>query len=179
MVTSEDDVDEDEAKVIKSTINNAVTGWENAGTIPFVNRKLQFTPWTMTSQDAQFLESRQFSIREIARWFGIPPHLLMETSAASNWGTGIEQQNLGLARFNLVTWTARVEQALSRLLPGPRFVEFDFAGLERGAPESEIGLLIAQVNAGLLTVDEARAIRNLPPLVGAGTPAPEPAAVPA
>ena len=184
LVTSEDDLDEGEAKTIKATIDDAVNGWENAGTIPFVNRRLKFTPWTMNAQDAQFLESRQFSIREIARWFGIPPHLLMETSAASNWGTGIEQQNLGLARFNLVSWTCRIEQTLSRLLPRPRWVEFDFAGLERPTPEGEIQLLIAQVQARLLTVDEARAIRNLPPLDAGPTPAqqatePTPTGVPA
>jgi HK97 family phage portal protein len=165
MVTPDgEDIEPDEAKEIKRGIESSVLGWENASSIPVINKRLKFTPWTMTAQDAQFLESRQFSIREIARWFGIPPHLLMETSAASNWGTGIEQQNLGLARFNLVSWTCRVEQTLSTLLPKPRFVEYDFAGLERPAPEVEIALLISQVQAGLLTLDEARAIRNLPPL---------------
>lgn len=171
MVTPDEDVEEDEAKVIKATIDANVTGWEHAAGIPVFNRRLKFTPWTMSSQDAQFLESRQFSVREIARWFGIPPHLLMETSAASNWGTGIEQQNLGLSRFTLTPWTTRVEQSLSRLLPRPRFVEFDFAGLERGSPAEEIQLLITQIQAGLLTVDEARAIRNLPPLQAGPTPA--------
>lgn len=169
MVTPDEDVDEDEAKVIKATLDANAMGWEHNASIPVFNRRLKFTPWTMSSQDAQFLESRQFSIREIARWFGIPPHLLMETSAASNWGTGIEQQNLGLARFNLVGWTCRVEQALSNLLPRPRFVEFDFAGLERPAPEDEIRLILEQVNGGFITPNEGRAIRNLPPVDGGDT----------
>jgi hypothetical protein len=66
----------------------------------------------------------------------------------------------------LAPWTARLEQRLSRLLPSPRFVEFDFAGLERGSPEAEIALLIQQVAAGLITVNEARAIRNMDPIEG-------------
>lgn len=172
MVTPDgEDVEPDEAKDIRRAIDASVTGWENASTVPVINRRLKFTPWTMSAVDAQFLESRQFSVREIARWFGIPPHLLMETSAASNWGTGIEQQNLGLARFNLVGWTTRIEQTLSTLLARPRWVEFDFAGLERPDPETEIRLLIEQVNAGLLTLNEARAIRNLPPVDAPPTPA--------
>lgn len=159
-----DDVDEDEAKLIKDAVDRNVTGWENAGGIAVFNRKLKFTPWTMSAQDAQFLESRSFQIEEIARWFGVPPHLLMQTDKQTSWGTGVEEQNLGLARFTLNQWTCRIEQRLSRLLPNPRFVEFDYAGLERPTPEDEINLLIAQVAAGLLTLDEARAIRNLPPL---------------
>lgn len=169
MVTSEDDMDEDEAKLIKKQLDRSLNGWENAGTVPVVNRKLKFTPWTMSASDAQFLESRAFQIEEIARWFGVPPHLLMQTDKQTSWGTGVEEQNNGLARFTLNPWTVRIEQALSRLLPNPRWVEFDYAGLERPTPEDEINLLIAQVNAGILTVDEARAVRNLPPLSQAGT----------
>jgi HK97 family phage portal protein len=184
MVSSEDEVDEDEATVIKASLDRSANGWENAGTIPFINRKLKFTPWTMSAADAQFLESRAFQIEEIARWFGVPPHLLMQTDKQTSWGTGVEEQNNGLARFTLNHWTTRIEQALSRLLPGPRWVEFDYAGLERPTPEDEIALLISQVQAGLLTVDEARAIRNMPPLnvpAIAADPAevPEPEVVPA
>lgn len=184
MVTPDEDVDPDEVKTIKSEIEAKVSGWENAGGIPVVNRKLKFTPWTMTMQDAQFLQSRQFQIEEIARWFGVPPHLLMQTEKQTSWGTGVETQNRGLARFALNGWTTRIEQRLSRLLPNPRFVEFDFAGLERPTPEQEIDLLIKQVQAGLLTVNEARAIRNLPPVeepepAPESDPADDPEAVPA
>lgn len=164
LVSTEEDVDETEAKIIKRDLDQKITGVENASDIAFVNRKLKFTPWTMSNQDAQFLGSRQFQIEEIARWFGIPPHALMQTEKQTSWGTGVAEQNRGLSRMVLAPWTIRLEQRLSRLLPKPRFVEFDFAGLERGTPETEIQLLIAQVQAGLLTVDEARRIRNLPPL---------------
>ena len=118
----------------------------------------------MTAADAQFLESRAFQIEEVARWFGVPPHLLMQTDKQTSWGTGVEEQNNGLSRFTIHPWTTRIEQALSRLLPSTQWVEFDFASLERPTPEDEINLIIAQVNAGILTVDEARALRNLPPL---------------
>jgi len=164
MVTPDEDVDPDEVKAISREIEAKVSGWENTGRIPVVNRKLKFTPWTMTAKDAQFLESRAFSVQEVARWTGVPATLLMDPSAVSTWGSGVEVQYRGLGRFTLHPWAVRFEQRLSRLLPNPRFVEFDFAGLERPTPEQEIDLLIRQVQAGLLTLDEARAIRNLPPI---------------
>lgn len=191
MVTPDDDFDPDEADEIKAQVNQALTGVENAGEIAVINRRLKFTQMSMSAQDAQFLESRQFSIEEIARWFGVPPFELMQTEKQTSWGTGIESQQRGLGRTTLAPWATRLEQRLSWLLPNPRFVEFDFAGLERPTPEAEIDLLIKQVNAGLLTLNEARAIRNLPPVEGGNTvkgaqpapapdqqPDPEPEAVP-
>ncbi|MGH3735841.1 MAG: phage portal protein [Micromonosporaceae bacterium] len=164
LVSAEEDVDADEAKTIKEGLDRKLGGWENAGEVAFVNRKLKFTPWTMNAEEAQFLESRQFQIEEVARWTGVPPHLLMQTEKQTSWGTGVAEQNRGLARFTLLPWTRRIEERLSRLLARPRFVEFEYAGLERPTPEQEIQLLIQQLQAGLLTVDEARKIRNLPPL---------------
>lgn len=167
----EDSPDWENAAEMKAQINDALTGVENTGQVAVLNRKLKFQQMTMSAEDAQFLESRMFSIEEIARWFGVPPFELMQTDKQTSWGTGIESQQRGLGRGTLLPWATRVEQRLSRLLPKPRFVEFDFAGLERPTPEVEISLLIQQVQAGLLTIDEARAIRNLPPLPAGPTPA--------
>ncbi|MFI7677876.1 phage portal protein [Actinophytocola sp. NPDC049390] len=164
LVTPDEDVTPDEAQEMKDDLQVKVLGAENAGTIAFINRKLKFEKWSLSAVDAQFLESRQFQIEEISRWTGVPPHLLMQTEKATSWGTGIGEQNRGLRQFTLLGWTRRIEQRLSRLLPGGQIAEFDFASLERPSPEDEINLLIAQVNAGLLTLNEARRIRNMPPL---------------
>ncbi|GAA5119109.1 phage portal protein [Haloechinothrix salitolerans] len=166
LVTPEEDVDEDEAKEIKAGLDKKTAGWRHNGEVAFVNRKLKFTPWTMSAEDAQFLGSRAFQVEEIARWTGVPPHLLMQTEKQTSWGTGVAEQNRGLARFTLAGWTGRIEQSLSRLLRSPLFCEFDFAGMERPTPEQEIRLLLEQVQAGLITVNEARKIRNLPPIDG-------------
>ncbi|NIL64774.1 phage portal protein [Salinispora arenicola] len=164
LVTPDDaDLEGDEATAIKAELLTSVGGWENAGSIAVVNRRLKFTPWTMSAADAQFLQSRQFSIEEVARWFGVPPHLLMQTEKQTSWGTGVAEQNRGLGRFTLSPWTARVEQRLSRLLGAHRWAEFDFAGLERPNVETEIDLVIKQMQAGLITRTEARALRNLGP----------------
>lgn len=181
IVTPEEDISDDDAKIIKASLNAKIAGWENAGEIAVINRKLKFTPWTMSMEDAQFLQSRQFSIEEVARWYGVPPHLLMQTEKQTSWGTGVAEQNRGLARYTLSSWTSRIEERLSRLLPAPRFVEFDFAGLLKPSPEQEIPLLIQQVEAGLMTVNEARRIRGMDPVEGGDTlssvSAPQPEAV--
>lgn len=169
MVTPEQDVTEQEAQTIKDSLTSKAAGVDNAGEIAVINRRVKFTPWSMSLEDAQFLQSRQFQIEEIARWWGIPPFALMQTEKQTSWGTGIESQQRGLGRTVLSPWTVRIQQRVSRLLARPRFFEFDFAGLERATPAEEIRLLIEQVRGGLLTVNEARRIRNLEPVAGGDT----------
>jgi HK97 family phage portal protein len=158
------DFDKDDAQTIKDLINRKVLGPENAGDIPVINKALKFTQWTLSAADQQFLESRSFSIDEIGRWFGVPPHLLGLTEKSTSWGQGIAEQNRGLARYTLTNWTDRIASRLSIDIPAGKVAEFDYAGFIAPSPEDEIGLLIDQVNAGLLTLNEARRVRNLPPL---------------
>lgn len=149
---------------IRQELNRNVLGHENAGTIALVNRRLQFTPWTMTAQQAQFLESRQFQIEEISRWTGVPPHLLMQLDKQTSWGTGVDEQNRGLSRYVLGHWAQRFEQRASRLLARPRTVAFDFSGLERPNYAVEVDIDLKQVAAGVMTADEYRAKRGWDPL---------------
>ncbi|WP_433117110.1 phage portal protein [Micromonospora sp. CA-246542] len=166
LASPEDDLETEEVREIKRTLDSATTGPDNAGKIAIVNRRLKFTPWTMSAVDAQFLQQRQFQIEEISRWTGVPPHLLMQTEKQTSWGTGVEEQNRALGRTVLAPWASRLEGRGSRLLAKPRWLEVDFSGLERPSPDKEIELLLKQTGKPFLTVNEARKIRNLPPIAG-------------
>jgi HK97 family phage portal protein len=115
---ADEDLTVDEAKTVKETVTAAMTGVENAGAVAVINRKLKFTPWQLSAVDAQFMASRDFSIDEVGRWWGIPGHLLGQTEKQTSWGTGIAEQNRGLARWTLTPWTSRFEQRMTRLLAG-------------------------------------------------------------
>lgn len=154
---------------IRRQLDRSTAGYENAGAIAVVNRRLKFTPWTMTAVDAQFLQSRQFQIEEISRWTGVPPHLLMQTEKQTSWGTGVDEQNRALGRTVLNPWSTRFEQRASRLLAKPRWVEVDFTALERPAPDREAETDLKQVAAGVMTVAEYRAKRGWEPLPAAET----------
>lgn len=169
LVTPLEDLTEEEAKQIKEGLRAKMLGVDNAGDVAVINRQLKFEKWSMTPEDSQFIESRAFQIDEIARIFGVPPHLLMEMTKQSSWGTGLIEQNQAWARYTLSSWTTRIEQRLSRLLPKPRFCEFDYKGLLRPTPGEEINLLLAEVNGGLISLNEARKIINLPPVADGDT----------
>jgi HK97 family phage portal protein len=166
LVTPDDDLDPDEAKAIKKDLTGRVTGPENAGEVVVINRKLNFSPWQMTAADAQFLESREFQVEEVGRWFGIPPHLLGVTEKATSWGQGIAEQNRGLARYTLKPWTSRIDERLSLIVPVGKTVEFDYSEFVASSPEQLSTMLIAEVTGQLRTPNEARKVLNLPPVDG-------------
>lgn len=174
LVSGDEDLAQSDAEEAVAALKAKMAGADHAGDIMFMNARLKFSPWTIPPVDAQFIESRVHQIEEVSRIFGVPPHLLGQTEKQTSWGSGVAEQNRGLARYTLMSWTTRLEQRLSRLLSRPTVAEFDYSGLLQPAPEVEIPLLISQVEAGLLTLDEARRIRNLPPLpASAAAPAPE------
>lgn len=168
VLVPEDDPDDGEADQIQALINDKIGGTENAGRIVVLERKYDLKPWGMSLRDAQFLESREFSIYEMARWFGIHPVFLMDPKAVSTWGTGVEILQRGLGRFTLPQYTDPFQEAMTELLPNKSCAEFDFSALERGSPADEVSLIIQQVDGALLTINQALAKMNRPGIGPAG-----------
>lgn len=128
---------------------------------------------SMTSADAQLLESRRFQVVDIARAFGIPPHMIGETSASTSWGTGIEQMSLGFVRYTLRPHLHRFAQELNRkLFPAgsETFIEFNVDGHLEGDSKAQAEFFSKALGgpgaAGWMVVDEVRALKNLPPIEG-------------
>ncbi len=92
-----------------------------------------FTEPTLTPEDSQFLLSRQFSVTEMARWLGLPPHKIQDLSRSTN--NNIEEQGIDYVGDGLSPWLVLIESAFDRdlvLVPAKYFVEFNADGLMRG-----------------------------------------------
>lgn len=169
ILSPEDDLEDDELALAKREIYNAITGAERSGSVPLVNRKLIFSPWMMSAADSQFLQQRQFSVEEMARWTGVPPHLLMQTAGATSWGSGLAEQNEALSRYTLDGWTQLLTGRWSRLLARPRRVEMPFTELTRPTYADMVTLMVAATGQPVMSVDEGRAKLHLPPVPGGAT----------
>jgi HK97 family phage portal protein len=159
----EDEIDQEELTAIVDHLNSRMSGATNAGQLAGVNKHLKISPWEQKNDEAQYAETLIQVTEGFARLLGVPPHLLAGIDKQTSWGTGIAEQNLGLARYCLMSYTSRLEESLVRFLPDGQFCEFDYKGLLQGSPAQEIDTLVKQTDAGLLTVNEARAVLNLPP----------------
>lgn len=121
---------------------------------------------SISPEDAQFLETRKFQVEEIARLYGVPPHMVGATEKNTSWGSGIEQLSLGFARFTLLPWLVRIEHAFSQLLPRGQFFKFNQRGLLRADAVAEAEAFSKAIQVGWMTRNEARALQEMAPMLG-------------
>lgn len=151
-------------------------GAVNAGRPMILEGGTKWVPLSMNPEDAQMLESRRFSVEDVCRFFGVPPHMVGHTDKATSWGTGLEQQTLGFQKFTLRRRLKRIEQALMKQLLGPQerarglFIEFNLEGLLRGDSGSRSAFYQSGLTNGWLTINEVRALENRPPVTGGDVP---------
>lgn len=126
---------------------------------------------TMTSEDAQFLETRRFQVEDIARFFGVPPHMIGHTDKQTSWGTGVEQNTLGFLIFKLTPWLTRFEQEFNRkLFPrSPFYAQFKHQGLMRGDSKARADYYASGHQNSWLTTNEIRKAEDLQPVPGGDT----------
>jgi HK97 family phage portal protein len=165
IVSPNEDLTPEETEAVRDALSHMAAGEANAGSIAVLSKGMKADRWSVNPVDAQFLESRSFSVTEVCRWFRIPPHMVQETAKSTSWGTGIDSQTVQFQRFVLQGWTSRIESRLSRLLPEGQKLEFDYRQLLAGSPSEEIELLMKQTGGQpILMVDEARAMQNRGPM---------------
>ncbi|MCZ9924218.1 phage portal protein [Brachyspira hyodysenteriae] len=136
--------------------------WEKG--IVVLEEGMKIDPITMNLSDAQFLESRRFSVEEICRVFRVPPHLIGDLSRSTN--NNIEHQSIEFVTHTIRPWCVRIEKALNGyLLSGLERkkynIEFNLDGLLRGDTLTRQQANQIKFNNGVLTRDEWRSQENL------------------
>lgn len=132
----------------------------------------KFTPFSLSSTDMQFLETRKFSVREICRFFGVHPSFVFDDT--SNNYVSAEMANVAFLSTTLNPILRKIEVELLRKLVAPelsskRKFEFDRRGLYASDLESRINYQTKTIAAGIYTVNEWRKEENKPAVVGGDT----------
>ena len=125
----------------------------------------------VSPQDAETMAARKFQVSELARFFGVPPHLVGDVEKSTSWGSGIEQQNLGFLQYTLDPYLEIWETSILRWLIKPAdlgriHAEHNRDGLLSGDSTARANYMKTQIDTGLLTVNEGRRVGNRPPLPG-------------
>lgn len=169
------------------------SGSANIGKIPMIHGGWDFKQTNgMSMVDAEFVESRKMEIHEVARHYGIPA-FMVDSTATSTWGAGIEQQMLGFMNLSLDGWLVNWEQALAfTLLTSEEiskgfYFRFDRDQLANVAPATRAAFYTAMRTAGVYSPNDIRRKEDEPliskedggdtygnPNTSAPTPAPTP-----
>lgn len=159
-----DDMDEDAATRFRQGIREAYAGLSNAARLMFLEQGSKFTTVTNSPEDSQMIETRKFQLREIARFYNVPPHMIgdLEQATFSN----IEQQSLNFVIYSLMPYLVRFEKAYSAqiLTASERMTvygKFSVDGLLRGDYASRMaGYAVARQN-GWMSANDIRTLEEM------------------
>ena len=151
------------------------SGSENFHRLPLVlTEGITAKELSLSAQDSQLLEARQFQVIDIARAFGVPPHMIGETSGSTSWGSGIESMSRGFVTYTLQPHLRKIEQELNRKLfprDSGKFLRFDRDALIEGDSKAQAEYNRAALGGpgsgmGWLTPDEVRRKQGHKPMGG-------------
>jgi len=147
------------------------TGALQAGRVPLIEGGWKVDTLSMNPDDAQLLATRQFTVEQICRWYGVQPVMVGHMEKTTAWGTGMEQMNLWFLTYTLRPIMKAIEQEIRRALiivteRQKYYAEFNADGLMRTDSKGRADMMATLADHGLRTRNELRALDNMPPLPG-------------
>lgn len=163
------------ARKLRDSWNEIHAGLNNSHKVAILEEGMKYTAIGINARDSQLLETRQFEVREIANWIGVPPHKLGDSSRTAY--NSLEQENQSYLDEALDPWlVAFEEEAYDKLLTedekrsDTHTVEFKRQALLR-ADTAARGEFYNKATGGLpwMTGNEVRGRENLNPMEGFDT----------
>lgn len=144
---------------------NPIASTANPTGIKVLPKAFTYTRMAINPKDAQWIESQEFSILQIARLFGIPSTLaLAAPSGGSMTYSNVEQDWISFTRFTLMSYLRPLEESLFEVTVRGQDVRFNLEGLLRSDTKTRYDSYAVALANGFLTVDEVRALENRSPL---------------
>lgn len=154
----------EQAKQLRDGFDSAHRGFRRAHKTGVLSGGASYKQTTVPNDAAQFLESRRFSVEEIARAFNIPLSMMGVPGTQSY--ASVEQNAIQFVVHTLRPYIEKLEWAYSRLLPVEAFLKFNVDGLLRGDFNSRITAYSTGLQAGFMSVNDVRRLEDLSPTEG-------------
>lgn len=122
-------------------------------------------------EDSQFIESREFQIPEVARWFNLPPHKLKDLSKANY--NNIEAEQINFVTDSILPWLVRLEQVYdhqlltrSQRVKEQYYTRHNVDGLLRGSAKDRAEYYRTMFGIGAMSINDVREKENWDPIDG-------------
>lgn len=156
---------------LRKSWNDKHSGQNNFHKTAVLEEGVTLKQYGINAKDAQLLETRRFSVTEIAGWFRLPPHKLGDDARISY--NSLEQENQSYLDTCLDHWLVAFEQEFMRKLltpsqqsSGSMFIEANREALLRIDSTTKWNTFSIGVNNGILSRNEVRAKLNMNPVEG-------------
>jgi HK97 family phage portal protein len=161
-VPPEIELDEAGKDLLLTSFDEKHKGVKHHHRTAIVDAGMKVTSMGIPQKDAQFIESRKFSVTDVARWFNMPPHKLKDLERATF--SNIEEQNIDFVQDTLMPWIINIEQTINWKLIGKnnrvQFVKFNVNALMRGNAEARANYYNTRFQMGSLNINEIKALED-------------------
>lgn len=143
----------------------AYSGANNARKTLLLEEGADWTPFSISPEDAEVLASRRFTVEELCRIFQVPPPIIQDYSHGTF--TNTQQAALWFAQLSLTPWVRKIEAEFARTVFGDGaeyHLEIDLSGLMRGDYAARWSAYGTAIDKGILTVDEIREAEGYNPI---------------
>ena len=149
---------------LRNSFNNNYSQLSGSNQTAVLEEGLEFQPLSISQDQSQFLQSREFSVAEVARIFNIPPHLLKDLSKSSF--NNIEMQSQEFVTYSLMPFLNKIELEMNtklfrKSIVGTEYIKFNVNGLLRGNIKDRSEFYKSMINAGVMTINEVRRKEDL------------------
>ena len=126
---------------------------------------LKWRPITTSAADNEMIATREQIIRDIARIYRIPSHLIGATGDNQTY-QNVEQASLNFLTHTIAPWIRRIEIAISRILDDGTDVAFDTSSILRTDALTRARVNSINISMGARTPNEVRQIEGMEPYEG-------------
>lgn len=152
---------------MKKALTETYAGLGKTHRLMLLEDGMDFERVGIPPNDSQFLESRQFQIPEIARWFNLPPHKLKDLTKSSF--NNIEAEQMSFVMDSILPWLVRFEQNYFMQLLSPveqkqnLYFKHIVEGLLRANSKDRALFYKLMVGSGIYTPNECRGLEDKNP----------------
>lgn len=164
-------LDKEKAESLRAQMDEYRAGGAKEGKVVVLEDGLEWQQMALNAEDAQWLESRQFSRGDIAMFFGVPPHMIGDTEKSTSWGTGLDSQGQNFVTYTLEDYLTMWEEALGVDCLDPVrdrdiFVRFNRNALVRGDIKTRWEAYTKAMQWGVMSPNEVRELEDENPRDG-------------
>jgi HK97 family phage portal protein len=153
-------LEEDEAVAIKARLVSSIRSRK-----PIVyGADWDYSPIAIAPHEARFVEVTQLTANQVAAIYDVPAERIGGNTGGTLRYSSPEQDQIQLVTTCLRNWYELLEHHFAAMLPNRQYVRFNVDSLIRADLAARYGAYKIARQIGLLSIDECRALEDLPPL---------------
>jgi HK97 family phage portal protein len=151
----------------KEQIKDIRAGWkqvhagpQNAGSIVVLEGGTKYQALGIPPEQMEFIQQQKFSVEQIARIYGVPPHLIAAMDKPTY--ASVEQQSLEFVQYTLQPIVTSLERTIQTvLLDEQYFYKLNLAAFERSDIKTRYAAYATGRQWGWLSVNDIRELEDM------------------